>query len=805
VPGDPGSRAWTQNGVLAVIGYAGAFCSLGVAALFAALWLRSRKSLQALLVECSAIERQQADLATVLDTVPIALFCFAAGGEDGALPDGYGEILAGLAPDDAARLEAARLALRRGAGKFSLSAATADGRGLTIEGRTTASGKGILWLLDGSMASAIRERDAAAGLASELREMIDAIPMPVWRCDESGAIVDCNRAYASALGLAGGARPASFPALLPRQPDPLVAADELARDRHRVGHVVIRGTRRLLEIAEVARDTGGAIGFAIDRTDVEAAQSELCRHIDAHGEVLEGIHEGVAIYGADQRLKYFNAAFAALWGIGEEWLAGEPTLGEVLEWLRERRRIPERIDFRACKREHLEMFTQLIEPRQEMMHLPDGRTLQLSVSPHPLGGLIFLYEDVTDYLALECSLNTLAQVQRATLDHLFEGIAVFGSDGRLKLHNPAYRKIWRLSEEDVAEGPHVAQIVDKMRGLLDDGGDWNATKQAVIDKIAAQVPTRGLLNRCDGSLLQTAIVPLPDGEVLLTYLDVSDTARVEQALREKNEALEIADRLKSEFIANVSYELRTPLNAVIGFTEILNNQYFGTLNPRQLDYSRSILDSAYQLTALINDILDLATIEAGYLLLEQERVDVPRMLKAVAVLTEERARHQGLKFEFCCPAQIGTIEADERRLKQALFNLISNAIKFTPPGGTVSVAAERRGEDLLLSVADTGIGIAPADQARVFGKFERGARQSGVGLGLALVKKLIELHGGTVSIESAPERGTRILCHLPARRHIGRKSAHRRKDRTRKAETSRTAPLSAAYWEGPELHAEPTV
>jgi signal transduction histidine kinase len=189
------------------------------------------------------------------------------------------------------------------------------------------------------------------------------------------------------------------------------------------------------------------------------------------------------------------------------------------------------------------------------------------------------------------------------------------------------------------------------------------------------------------------------------------------------------------------------------------------------------------------------------LVLEQDRVDVPRMLKAVALLTEERARRQGLSFVLSCSPEVGTIEADERRLKQALFNVISNAIKFTPPGGCVSVEAERRGEDLLLSVTDTGIGVAPADQARIFTKFERGPRQSGAGLGLSLVKKLIELHGGTVSIESAPQHGTRILCRLPANRPIGRKSADCRKDRVR---TAGAAPLASAYSERLEPVVEPT-
>jgi signal transduction histidine kinase len=387
--------------------------------------------------------------------------------------------------------------------------------------------------------------------------------------------------------------------------------------------------------------------------------------------------------------------------------------------------------------------------------------LLLSISPHPFGGLTFIYENVTDRLALERSCNTLTQVRRATLDNLFEGVAVYGSDGRLKLHNPAYLKIWGLSHDDVAGEPHIGKIVDKMRSFLDDGGEWAAVKQRIIAEVTAHSAASGPLHRRDGSMLQVATVPLPDGNVLLTYLDVTDTARVERALRERNEALETAGRLKSEFIANVSHELRTPLNAVIGFAEILTNRYFGPLNPRQLDYSHNILESGRLLMRLINDILDLATIEAGYMVLETVRIEVFAMLQAVLLLTRERARSCDLELDLRCPPEIGFIDGDERRLKQALFNLISNAVKFTPPGGAIRVEAVRRDEVLMLTVADTGVGIAPADHVRVFEKFERGVRQSGAGLGLSLVKSLIELHGGTVVIESAAGPGTRITCRLP--------------------------------------------
>ncbi|HTZ35572.1 MAG TPA: HAMP domain-containing sensor histidine kinase, partial [Stellaceae bacterium] len=202
-----------------------------------------------------------------------------------------------------------------------------------------------------------------------------------------------------------------------------------------------------------------------------------------------------------------------------------------------------------------------------------------------------------------------------------------------------------------------------------------------------------------------------------------------------------------------------------GFAEILANQYFGPLTPRQLDYSRGILDSSHRLLSLINDILDLATIEAGYMTLETAEVDIHEMLEGMLTLTRERARNQNLDLSLACPDDIGTIAADERRLKQALFNLISNAIKFTPPGGSVRLAATRDGGDLVLSVADTGVGIPAADQARVLEKFERGdptLAQTGAGLGLSLVKSLVELHGGWVTLDSSPGRGTTVRCRLPA-------------------------------------------
>jgi signal transduction histidine kinase len=583
----------------------------------------------------------------------------------------------------------------------------------------------------------------------------------VWRRDGAGALIDCNRAYSAALGRSREAALAENATLVSKSDSKGARTAASAAASSLTAHVVIGGQRRLLEVNEASCAGGESIGFALDLTPLESVRRDLQRHIGAHAAVLESLSAAVAIFGSDKRLKFFNTAFTALWGLDAAWLGSEPTIGEILERLHQSRRFPEYPDFRAFKRERCALFTALIEPRHELMHLPDGRTLQLTISPHPFGGLAYVYDDVSDRLALECSYNTLAQVQRATLDHLFEGIAVFGGDGRLKLHNPAFRTLWGLSETDVAGEPHVGEIVDKTRELLDDGGDWTAVREQMVAQVTSQTLASGPLYRRDRSMLQVASVPLPDGEVLVTYLDVSDTARVERALRERNEALETAGRLKTEFVANVSHELRTPLNTVIGFAEILHNQYFGSLNSSQREYSRGILDSAHQLTALINDMIDLASIEAGYLELEPGRVDIPGMLKGVMNLTRERAHSRGLDIDLHCPSRIGVIEGDERRLKQALFNLISNAIKFTPPGGAIRIEAERGDDSVRLSVADTAAGIAAADLAPIFERFERSRNRAGSGFGLSLVKSLIELHGGTVEIESAPGCGIRVVCRLP--------------------------------------------
>jgi signal transduction histidine kinase len=473
------------------------------------------------------------------------------------------------------------------------------------------------------------------------------------------------------------------------------------------------------------------------------------------------LNTGIAIFGANQELDFYNGEYARLWGLPESYLDEMPDLDQLLERLREDRKLPEQPDFPAYKQEWIQRITSQAEPAEELLHLPDGHTLRCVSSPHPFGGVLLIYEDVTDRMSLERSYNTLIEVQRETLDKLYEGVAVFGADGRLKLHNPAYAKIWHLPPERLANEPHVRDLLAASRRFFAiEDRDWDEALELRVAGTTDPGPRSGRRERSDGTVIDWAQVPLPDGASLFTFVDVTDSTRVERALRERNEALVTADRLKSEFLANISYELRTPLNAITGFAEILQNQYFGELNERQAEYSRAIVKSSEQLTALINDVLDLASIEAGYMELDLGQAEIRPLLESVYGLVHERAQSRNIRLLLDCPPDAGSLDVDARRIKQAVFNLLSNALKYTETGGIVRLAAKRGRTEMQISVTDTGVGIASSDIDRVFEKFEKG-KQGGVGLGLSLVKSLIELHGGWVEIHSARNKGTQVICHLP--------------------------------------------
>lgn len=752
-----------------------------------------------------ALQREKAQLEAFLNAVPSDYCGFAPDGTV-AYSSGFCRMLGlenivsfsdiqhALAPSDAAALESLYARLGAEGVAFTLKARSASGaRIFTITGRRGADNAGsqvfdTLWLDDVTAYCAEIDMLKAGhrGGAEErerLQTALDTAPMPLWLRDSTGQLTWCNRAYAAALDTT----PATV--IAEQRELPLKAATgkgaaALSKNAGRAlaqaaldkggaeqmrAHTILGGKRRLVVLRE-APLAGSAmtLGSALDVTREEELETEQKRTTAANKELLEQLGTAIGIFTVEERLEFFNSAFTQLWGLNDQFLNTKPKLGEIMEKLRDMRRLPEQADFRKFKQSWLSMFTRLLSPHEDMLYLPNGDALRMLVVPHPMGGLMMTFENVTSRLELESSYNTLIAVQKETLDNLAEGVAVYGGDGRLKLWNPSFARMWGFNPEDLEGQPHITRLVERVKPRFDDK-KWERGQKILLVQGLDRKAHKGRMECVDDRLIAYATMPLPDGGVLVTHADITDTVRVENALRDKNLALETAERLKLDFLANVSYQLRTPLNAIMGFAEILSNQYFGTLNTKQREYTDGIHEAGARLASLIDDILDLSTLEAGYLDIQKSDVDVGRMLESLRDLTEGWARKEKIEIRVECPPALKVVDLDERRIKQVLLNLIRNAIAHTPPGGTITLRAQIQGQSVQIAVIDTGVGIAAEDQKRVFEPFERASGTSrqntqgrgGAGLGLTLVKNIVALHGGTVALESIEGTGTTVTITLP--------------------------------------------
>jgi signal transduction histidine kinase len=739
--------------------------------------------------ERAALRAEIDHLKTLLLSQPQVLVAWAAGatepeiyGDTGIVVSGAvpGRVLAfgaWLEPAAAQRMEHAVESLRGEGHGFTMTLTTSTGRPLEAEGRVTA-GRAVLRLRDVSgieleLIDVASRHDRLMGDLETMKALLNSLPAPVWARDADNRLIFVNAAYARAVE----AEDPSDAVERELELLDLGAREKFAQARsgNSVSSerlpVIVAGSRRIFDVVDAPSGEGSA-GMAVDATEVEAMRTELKRMIEAHRRVLDHLATGVAIFNVDRKLIFHNSAFRSLFELDPAFLEHTPTDSAVLDTLRTSRQVPEEQDFRQWKQQLYEAY-RAVEPKEQMWHLPDGRALRVVTAPNPEGGVTYLYDDVTERLDMHRRYDALIKVQSETLDHLAEAVAVFGSDGRVRLHNPAFQRMWKLSPEALDQHPHIEAVTAWAQAMHDDNNVWRNLRAAVT-AIDERQPIVARIERRDGMMIDMTTMPLPDGATLVTFQDVSDTFNVERALREKNEALEAADAIKIDFVHHVSYELRSPLTNIIGFANLLGDSAFGSLNEKQHEYLGYITTSTNALLALINNILDLATIDAGAMSLNLGNVDIRASMQEAAEGVQDRLIKDNIKLAIEAPAGIGSFTADERRLRQILFNLLSNAVGFSPPGATVTLAAERRPDAVVFTVIDHGPGIPPEQKDKVFDWFETdsmGSSHRGTGLGLSLVRSFTELHGGTVSIESTLGQGTTVTCVFPIAQTAERSAA----------------------------------
>jgi signal transduction histidine kinase len=673
-----------------------------------------------------------------------------------------------LRPEQAFALETAVDRLLANGESFSLQLTTATGRYVTADGRAI-GGAAVLKLIDvtglrkDAAEVAHRYRELLAETDAQ-RALIAALPSPVWGRDAAGRLVFVNPAFARAVEAPDAA------SAVGAQRELLDSATraEIAASRARTmpfsgrAPVIVAGARRIFDILEVSGARGSA-GIGRDATETEALRGEIERTVAAHRGTLDQLATAVAIFGPDHNLAFYNSAYRALWDLDAEFLDHGPSDSAVLDRLRAARRLPEQLDFRAWK-EQLHRAYGAREPARFEWHLPDQRMLRVVTTPNPDGGVTYLFDDVTERVNLERRYDALIRVQGETLDNLTEAVALFGSDGRVQLFNPVFATMWQLPPEFLAERPHIETVIEQCRVFHRDEETWRALRAAVTALVDRRDPIFRRIDRLDGTVVDCRTVPLPDGATLVTFQDVTDSINVERVLTESNKALVEADKIKIDFVHHVSYELRSPLTNIIGFAHFLGDPLTGPLIAKQQEYLGYITASSNALLAIINNILDLASIGAGAMVLELEPVDIRATMEAATEGVQDRLVKGNIRLKIEAPPDVGTFVADESRIRQILFNLLSNAVGFSPAGETVVLAAARTPDAVTFTVSDHGPGISNEIKDKVFDWFEshaQGTRHRGAGLGLSIVRSFVELHHGTVSIESVPGQGTTVVCVFP--------------------------------------------
>jgi signal transduction histidine kinase len=671
-----------------------------------------------------------------------------------------------LAPAAAAEADAALAALRAAAGPAHVARtlAAADGRALLLEGHALA-GAGVLLLRALS-------QDKTPPSEPGLGALLDALPAPVWHRRPDGTLHYANAAFLRMVGAAelDDAQTGGLDLLDAKT---RAAAAEAAREtgtfRSRI-KAVAEGRRCQFDVVEVSGPFGTA-GCAVDVSEAEAARAETARTIAAHRRTLDQLTTAVAIFGADSRLVFHNAAYERLFDLSPAFLGQRPSDGEILEDLRVRRMVPEQANFRAWRDELKEAY-RAIEPISDFWHLPGGQMLRVVITPNAEGGVTYLFDDLSEHMALESRYNSLIRIQGETLDGLAEAVAVFGSDGRLDLYNEAFMTLWSLDAQVLGDKPHIDAVAALCRPLHGESQAFSRIR-GVVTAIERREPLSFRIERPDARVLDGSAQPLPDGGTMVTFRDVTDSALIERAraereraLVERNEALEAADKLKNAFVGHVSYHLRTPLNTLVGYADMLREGIAGPLSTRQRDYLDHMRQSSDALRALIDDLIDLAAIDAGAMELDFAEVDVAEALAGAAEAVRGLAEEAKVRLVVTAASDAGQFTADARRVRQILFNLLANAIAVSPEGASVILAAERRPDGLVLSVRDEGPGVPDEVAKTLFDRFESrsaGPRHRGVGLGLAIVRSFVELHGGAVSVKAAGGRGTLATCLFPVR------------------------------------------
>ena len=647
-------------------------------------------------------------------------------------------------------------------------------RGNLADSQISPGGAAMVWVFDFSeseteLARLREETSRAKGDFAALVNLIEAAPMPMWFRGTDARLRLVNAAYVDAVDGDTAEQVVADQVELVEAVDGLSAAQIASQSAQqgqpieRMVQATIDGERRAFRISDLPVKGEGIAGYAVDIEDMEQQARAHRAYSKAQRSMLDRLSVGVAQFDASRKLVFANQPFRRIFAIKPGSGAQGMDFNRWLAEARDEGKVPEVRDFPAWRAEHSEWFAQdaVVE---ENWPLADGTHLAILAQPMPDGGLMLIAEDRTEQLALSATRDTMLRTRTATFDSLFEALAVFAPDGKLQVWNRTFAQTWGVEAESLDSHPSVEKLVEQIAPALARPVRAKSIGEVIRAATLDRKERAGRLTMADGRTLEFAGVPLPDGNGLLTALDVTANEQAETALRERNQALEAADQVKTRFLANMSYEFRTPLTSIGGFAELLESGAAGELSPQAREYTQAIIDSVGRLTDQVENVLDLSQGEAGLLPISKQKLELQPFVTGVVREREQAILDKGLSLDLR-GSTTAKLEADPRQLGRAIGPLLDNAIDATPKGGKLLVDLSRRKDGVRIVVSDNGKGMGREELARALDGLKPSADGKGMerrqGLGIPLARQLVELHGGTLDLQSRPNVGTTATIHLP--------------------------------------------
>ncbi len=481
--------------------------------------------------------------------------------------------------------------------------------------------------------------------------------------------------------------------------------------------------------------------IALDQRKIKEYEDESKRYLASLSKLLEVSSNAFAIYDADRNLKFYNPSFLKMWDLDADSISKGMTYEEILDELKSRRIFPEDINYKSFKAERISFFQELLMPHSDFLFLPDGRVIRVVIVQHAFGGLIFCYEDMTDKYHFKSSYQTQSAVQQKTINSLSDGVIVFSENGKVAILNPQIKKMWGLRK--LAKNFHFKDFFEYVKSKIEDN-IYQKFEDNFFKCFNHQKSSELNLETKDRKIFSMKMMSLPDGATLLNTKDITEATLFERSMTEKNIALEKVDKLKTDFLNNVSYELRSPLTSIKGYAEILSYQYAGELNEKQKNYMRAITESSDTLLDIINDIIDLASIEAGHISLNKKQNDCKTMLHESLVDFKGRYKlvDNFAKVEVFC---------DKDRLVHAIKKFIQFVTEFSDLEKGVDIEYTESKSYVEISLENIYLKdyeIVKIVKDKFMENISAMTLKPSINSGLSVLQTIIDLHSGRIHFHS---------------------------------------------------------